>query len=182
LAIDPSNPNTLYAGTRFNGVFKTVNGGGSWTSVNPALGSTLFAIVHLPLVTDPLDSGTVYAGTSNGVFKSTDGGMNWTGVNNGLPALTGVFALAIEELGGAATIAVLIEQVESLNLNPGVKNSLVAKLNAAQESLERENANAARNQLQAFINQIRAVERSGRLDSTTAGQLISAAQAIIDSI
>ena len=34
LAIDPHDPSTLYAGTYGGGVFKSTNGGGSWSAVN----------------------------------------------------------------------------------------------------------------------------------------------------
>src|SRR5439155_6571717 len=34
LAIDPSTPTTLYAGTKGGGVFKSTNAGGSWTAIN----------------------------------------------------------------------------------------------------------------------------------------------------
>ena len=36
----------------------------------------------------------IYAATSSGVFKTTDGGTTWMASNSGLPASTGVFALA----------------------------------------------------------------------------------------
>jgi hypothetical protein len=31
VAVDPVTPTTVYAGTQDDGVFKTTNGGGSWT-------------------------------------------------------------------------------------------------------------------------------------------------------
>ena len=37
LALAPSNPATLYMGTSFLGVYKTTNGGGSWTAVNSGI-------------------------------------------------------------------------------------------------------------------------------------------------
>src|SRR5262249_519160 len=37
LAIDPIPPTTLYAGTGGNGVFKSTNGGSSWSAVNTGL-------------------------------------------------------------------------------------------------------------------------------------------------
>ena len=37
LAIDPVTPATLYAGTDSNGVFKSTNGGASWSAVNTGL-------------------------------------------------------------------------------------------------------------------------------------------------
>lgn len=95
LALDPTNTRVLYAGTRFDGIFKSSDAGASWSSINPALTGTLFAIVHFSLVTDPVNAGTVYAGTFDGVFKSTDGGKNWTASNDGLPASPRIFALAL---------------------------------------------------------------------------------------
>ena len=97
LAVEPSNTNVLYAGTRLHGIFKTTNAGASWSLVKSGLLSTSFGVSHLPIVIDPLNPGTVYAGTVNGVLKSTDSGMSWTSANAGFPASTSVFALAIEQ-------------------------------------------------------------------------------------
>ncbi len=102
LAVDPANTNILYAGTRLEGVFKSTNGGTDWSLANSAILGTLYATLHFPLVIDPLNTATIYAGTADGVFKSTDGGLNWTGVNTGLPASTSVFALAISPVNGPA--------------------------------------------------------------------------------
>jgi photosystem II stability/assembly factor-like uncharacterized protein len=72
LAIDRTNPNIIYAGTDIGFVFKTTDGGATWTSSKtPARGrATSLAI-------DFVNSSNVYAGTSAGVFKSTDGGASW---------------------------------------------------------------------------------------------------------
>ncbi len=48
-----------------------------------------------PLVIDPTNTSTLYAGGAGDAFKSTDGGANWVGINNGLTN-TEVFALAID--------------------------------------------------------------------------------------
>jgi len=81
LAIDPTSPSILYAGT-FLGVYKTTSGGSSWTSTSVGLpdspGINCLAI-------DPHSTGTVYAGTNVGVFKSIDGGATWTAAGAGLP-------------------------------------------------------------------------------------------------
>ena len=78
LAIDPSNPATLYAGT-CAGLYKSTNGGGSWSQVNNGL-----PILSNPVVIDPSNPDTLYAGTSAGLYKSTNGGGSWSPVNNGL--------------------------------------------------------------------------------------------------
>ena len=51
LAIDPTTPSTLYAGTGSDGVFKSTDGGGSWSAVNTGLPGT--AVVVDALAIDP---------------------------------------------------------------------------------------------------------------------------------
>jgi photosystem II stability/assembly factor-like uncharacterized protein len=91
LALDPSMPTTLYAGTK-GGVFKTTDGGDTWSAVNTGVGGQMV----FALAIDPTTSSTLYAGTGSGVFKSTDGGRIWSELNTGLPANSSVTALAID--------------------------------------------------------------------------------------
>ena len=92
LAIGPQSPATVYAGTQSGGVFKSTDGGTTWSAVNVGLTD----LEVLSLATDPQSPATVYAGTQSGdVFKSTDGGTNWSGVNNGLTTFN-VRSLAID--------------------------------------------------------------------------------------
>ncbi len=84
MAVDPVNQGTVYAGTLFQGVWKTTNCGASWTKiatgtkaaeVNSGMGWT-FAI-------DPQEPNVIYTNSgygSNGLFKSIDGGVNWIDV------------------------------------------------------------------------------------------------------
>ena len=83
LAIDPTTPNTVYAGTSGRGVFKSTDGGGSWSAAN--VGLTAMDVRVLAI--DPQTPTTLYAGTYSGagiygdtVFKSTDGGASWRNV------------------------------------------------------------------------------------------------------
>src|SRR5207247_10522252 len=103
LAIDPLVPSTLYAGTFKNGVFKSTDGGASWTPANTGLpappppGAFQNPMVHA-LVIDPNNPATLYAAVNDewslGVFSSGDGGANW--VKTGLRAGTFIPALAID--------------------------------------------------------------------------------------
>lgn len=72
----------------------------------------------------------------------------------------------------------LVDMVEALDLPA----STVSTLTAARSSLERGNIRAARGQLGAFINQLRALQRSGRLEAATAEALTAAAEVIIGLI
>lgn len=74
LAIDPANTNVIYAAissatingpTTFNGIFRSVNAGASWTQFNPGLVNPL----AFALAIDPSNPRIVYAGITGGVFK-----------------------------------------------------------------------------------------------------------------
>jgi photosystem II stability/assembly factor-like uncharacterized protein len=71
LVIDPGNPLILYAGTGA-GVYKSINGGASWTAINHGLEYKGFSALSF----DPHDSSTLYA-SSGKIYKSTDGGEDW---------------------------------------------------------------------------------------------------------
>jgi uncharacterized repeat protein (TIGR01451 family) len=88
LAMDPINPSTLYAGLYYNGLYKSTDGGTSWSR------TTMTSSPLSALTLDPSNPSTLYAGTSNGLFKSTDAGSSWQGVNHGLTNRT-VNAVAI---------------------------------------------------------------------------------------
>lgn len=100
LVINPHTPSTLYAGglsfdpvsheVDGGGVFKSINGGGSWV----AIGLAEFEVNVLAI--DPNMPNIVYAGTADqGVFMSINGGTIWRAVNTGLSNLR-IFALAVD--------------------------------------------------------------------------------------
>lgn len=70
LAIDPLNPNNVYAGGGYaSGVFRSTNGGASWTAMNTGLGDKNVT----RLAFDPWTRSTLYAATAGGVFKVSFG-------------------------------------------------------------------------------------------------------------
>jgi len=93
LAIDPTTPSTLYVGTD-GGVFKSTDGGGSWSVANTGLSATNVSALAI----DPVTPTTLYAGAAEGFFKSTNGGGSWSAVNAGLtdPDTSYVYSLAID--------------------------------------------------------------------------------------
>jgi photosystem II stability/assembly factor-like uncharacterized protein len=92
-AIDPTNTQVIYAGTYGGGVFKSVNGGSSWSKINTGLtNSEVYS-----LAIDPTNTQVIYAGAElGGLFKSTDGGSNWNKMNIGLTTNTKVNSLGID--------------------------------------------------------------------------------------
>ena len=89
IAIDPNNTNTLYAGTRGNGAYKSIDRGASWFAINTGIRATDQDIIHVnTLAIDPNNSNIVYAGTeTRGVYRSVNGGDSWTQSNDGLENL-----------------------------------------------------------------------------------------------
>jgi hypothetical protein len=80
LAIDPTHPATVYAGTDGQGVFRSENGGTSWAAAASGLTTTHV----LALAIDPATPATIYAATNGGgVFRTDDKGVTW--VPAGLP-------------------------------------------------------------------------------------------------
>jgi photosystem II stability/assembly factor-like uncharacterized protein len=92
IAVDPSDPGTVYAGVGFEtGVSKSTDLGQTWHAINAGLlGASSEAPTVTALSISPLDDSTLYAGTVGvGVFRSTNGGATWLAVNEGLPGFAG---------------------------------------------------------------------------------------------
>ena len=91
VAVDPTISTTAYVtfsgftgfGDSLGHVFKTTNGGASWTDISSDLPNTP---VNAILV-DPDAPSDIYVGTDVGVFYTTTGGASWTSLVNGLPRL-----------------------------------------------------------------------------------------------
>jgi photosystem II stability/assembly factor-like uncharacterized protein len=78
MAMDPRRPETLYAASSYQGLFKTVDGGASWRRTSSAR--------VVVVAVDPARSSTVYAATGEaGVLVSDDAGKSWRTVAAGLP-------------------------------------------------------------------------------------------------
>ncbi len=84
LLIDSNNAQILYAVTRGNGVFKTIDGGNNWLPYNQNLnGAYILEVVESPTNPDII----IAASWNGGVFRSLNGGTSWAMVNVGLSDL-----------------------------------------------------------------------------------------------
>ena len=90
IAVCPDNPETLYAGTRDQGVSKSIDGGVTWTS-SGLTGQRVYA----PAVKPGSSCNIVYATTwGQGIQKSINGGASWAAANDGLGEVRLYFIVA----------------------------------------------------------------------------------------
>lgn len=87
IAVHPNNVGIIYVGTASGGLWKTTNGGATWTPIMDREGSYSIGWVTL----DPSNPNVVWVGTGernsqrsvaygDGVYKSDDGGRSWKNV------------------------------------------------------------------------------------------------------
>lgn len=82
VALDPSNPETVYVGTgeyttrsTGDGLFRSTDGGATWAQIatSAQVGSTCSRIL-----VDPSDPQTIHVSGGSGYARSTNGGTNWS--------------------------------------------------------------------------------------------------------
>ena len=84
VAIHPTNPSIVYAGSASGGVWRTTNGGATWTPLTDNQCSLNTGSIAI----DPVNPNIVYVGTGEpaqsngcGLLRSFDGGTSWTEIN-----------------------------------------------------------------------------------------------------
>ncbi|WP_426609733.1 hypothetical protein [Bradyrhizobium sp. McL0616] len=89
LAVDPANPDVVYAGTPNSGLFVTTNGGDTWSQITTLGtgsipvgasqgGGNLIAFDPTSSVRDGVTQGIYVSTYGVGVYHSTNGGSSWT--------------------------------------------------------------------------------------------------------
>lgn len=113
IAVDPANENVIYLGSASGGVWKTVNGGTSWTPIFDATGTLTVGSVAI----DPANPTTVWVGTGEhgnsctsyqgmGVFRTTDAGATFQARNGGgTLQLSYVQSIALHPSDGQTVLA-----------------------------------------------------------------------------
>lgn len=105
-AIDYSDPTTMYAGTQSRGLFKSEDGGQSWTPQNSGMANVKIGAIAI----DPSEPTRIYAGTygtdgyNGAIYRSTDGGESWLDISNGMDGAY-VVALAVNPVSPSIVYA-----------------------------------------------------------------------------
>src|SRR4051794_33972857 len=83
LAAAPSSPATVYAGLGVGGVFRSLDGGTTWSFASSGL--KLQDTIR-SLAVDVRRPDTVWAATYQGIYRSLNGGASWASTHNGSTA------------------------------------------------------------------------------------------------
>lgn len=123
MAMAPSNPDVIYAGTgegfwnldaiMGNGIFKSIDHGATWQLLASTEENNAFRYVNRMAV-DKDDANVVFAATNKGILKSIDGGDNWDFVYNQTYS------------SGQRTYS---RRVQDLRMSPTNSNILIAGVN-----------------------------------------------------
>jgi photosystem II stability/assembly factor-like uncharacterized protein len=137
LAVDPRNPDVCYVAAlghlwgpnRERGLFKTTDGGKTWTPLlqidedtgacdvilNPSNPDIVYTAMYMRRRSPwSFQSG----GPQGGIYRSTDGGANWTKLTQGLPPQTGRIGLDIYRKDPRIIYAVVESDVGGWGVDP----------------------------------------------------------------
>jgi photosystem II stability/assembly factor-like uncharacterized protein len=82
LAVDSTQPSTLYAALRADGVARSIDGGATWTHVDAGIRTNGVSSLAL----DRSNGQRLFAATAVGIYRTGDGGATWRKLTRGLPA------------------------------------------------------------------------------------------------
>ena len=132
VSIHPDDPEIIFVGMEFGGMYQSVDSGKTWRMV--AAGVTPESSIT-SIVFDPSSPNTMYISqSSGGVYKSIDGGVSWVVINNGLRTRA-VNAIAISNDGLHLYAATEGEGVFRLDIN-GLPPDPVINENAIEVQAE----------------------------------------------
>jgi photosystem II stability/assembly factor-like uncharacterized protein len=96
MAVDPSYPATVYAGTKGDAVYKSYDGGQRWASMRSGLDDATISSVVNQFVFDPYDSNHLFVATTMGIFETKTGGGSWSKRMEGMKEVLMVVTLGMD--------------------------------------------------------------------------------------
>jgi len=96
MAVDPTYPATVYAGTKGDAVYKSYDGGQRWVSMRSGLDDATISSVVNQFVFDPADNNHIFLATTMGVFETKNGGEHWTKKMEGMKEVLMVVTLGMD--------------------------------------------------------------------------------------
>ncbi|MFZ4591991.1 MAG: T9SS type A sorting domain-containing protein [Ignavibacteria bacterium] len=134
IAIDPANPQIVYAGSANGGVWKSTNFCLTWTSIFDNQNTSSIGALAI----DPTNTNIIYCGTGEanslrshypgtGMYKSTNGGTSWTFI--GLPNSFNIGNIAINPTNTQEIYSAVLGATRRKTLERGLYKSTNGGLN-----------------------------------------------------
>ncbi len=102
ILFDPHNPQVAYAGTFGSGVYKSTDGGSTWSPASQGLTNLLVNSMAI----DPSNPSILYAGSYRSqVYKSADAGKSWVWSGTGMQDMAIVYSLAVDPTNSSIVYA-----------------------------------------------------------------------------
>lgn len=88
LGIDPVKPQVLYLSSAADGIYRTRNGGKSWSKVSKGLASQGYGNIYIPPASVRVFAFAI--GRTRGVYRTSDSGANWIKVYDGAVPISAI--------------------------------------------------------------------------------------------
>ncbi|HED06904.1 MAG TPA: T9SS type A sorting domain-containing protein [Ignavibacteria bacterium] len=85
MKVSSFDENKIYISTFNNGIFKSTDGGNSWTNISQTLGGFQSRVIEI----NPNNDDDIFIGTNHGIWESKNAGISWDSLNfSGLKSFT----------------------------------------------------------------------------------------------
>ena len=96
VCFNPFNSNFILGETQNGGLFRTTNGGTSWSSASSGISTSESVSWVAPIIAHPITSGTFYVARQR-IYRSTDNGGNWTAISANVNNTSSIREMAISK-------------------------------------------------------------------------------------
>ncbi len=109
--VNPTNEQIMYVGTDGNGVYKSTDGGATFTAANTGLTNlTVFNMAISASNPNVIYLGTSQTGSGAGMYITTNAGVSWTQINSGIVETSiAVGALAVDPTNPAVAYMAIFD-------------------------------------------------------------------------
>jgi len=137
LAVNPSDSNLIFFGSRRDGLWKSSDAGATWAKVTSFSPTLIAGIGILSIVFDKQVSGRIYANVyGDGVYQSTDTGVTWSKIT-GSPKQAQRMAAASNGILYVTHMSGVSKYTSGVwsNITPGDKQASLNALNRAMKNI-----------------------------------------------
>ena len=110
VCFNPFNSNFILGETQNGGIFRTTNGGSSWSSATSGISMSESVSWVAPILAHPTTSGTFYTARQR-VYRSTDNGGSWTAISANVNGGSSVREMAISKSNPSVMFATSVSSV-----------------------------------------------------------------------